>query len=174
LSWGGTISEYRPLFRDNVAGRTFQSIDYSLGWLTQAAWDGPVRGLFSNLVPTPKELNDAKIGVVLAAVPVSRLAGGASGTRAIAAGASTRTAELIPTHGMTLSRARYAALRQDISLNGIRSPINYVEVNGRKYVLDGHHRLRAARELGIDEVPTERVELPFLGYETIDDLFRGF
>ena len=78
---GGTISPYTPLFRDNFAGRTLQSIDYSLGWLTQAAWDGPVRGLFSNLVPTPKERNEAAMGVVLAAIPVSRLAGGLSAAR---------------------------------------------------------------------------------------------
>jgi hypothetical protein len=28
-----------------IAGRTLQSIDYSLGWLMQVFWNGPVRGL---------------------------------------------------------------------------------------------------------------------------------
>jgi hypothetical protein len=118
---------------------------------------------------------DAKMGVVLAAMPLSRFSGGAAnGTKALAAGATTSTAELIPTHGMNMSRRAFEALKQDISLSGIKSPINFVEANGRKYVLDGHHRVRAARELGIEQVPAEQVQLPFLGYKTLNDLFSGF
>lgn len=82
----GTIGPYTPLFRDNFAGRTLQSADYSLGWLTQAIWDGPVRGLFSNRVPSGRELLDAKMGVVLAAMPLSRFSGGISATERLIIG----------------------------------------------------------------------------------------
>ena len=58
----------------------------------------------------------------------------------------------------------------DIKVNGIQEPIKYVEYNGLKYVVDGHHRLLAAKRLGLTEVPIERVELPYEGYSTIEDL----
>lgn len=38
--------------------------------------------------------------------------------------------------------------------------------NGEKYVLDGHHRLEAAKRLGLREVPAQ------LGYKSITDLFN--
>lgn len=170
---GGTISPYTPLFRDNFAGHVLASFDNLAGLVASPFRDGPTRGLFSNIVLTPRELQDTKFSLVVSAVgPL--IGGAANGTKAIAAGATTSTAELIPTHGMTMSRRAFEALKQDISLNGIKSPINFVEANGRKYVLDGHHRVRAARELGIERVPTEQVQLPFLGYRTLDDLFSGF
>ena len=53
---------------------------------------------------------------------------------------------------------------------GVQEPIKYVEYNGQRYVVDGHHRLLAAKKLGLTEVPIERVELPFAGYKTIVDL----
>ena len=62
------------------------------------------------------------------------------------------------------------ALVDDIKVNGIQEPIKYVEHNGQMYVVDGHHRLLAAKRLGITEVPIERVDLPYAGYKTIDDL----
>lgn len=43
-----------------------------------------------------------------------------------------------------------------------------------KYIVDGHHRLRAAQELGIKNVPAEMVELPYGGYTTPIDLFDFF
>jgi hypothetical protein len=86
-----------------------------------------------------------------------------------AAAKVTRATHLIPTHGSTLSRRAFQELKESIARDGIREPIKFVEVNGQKFV-DGHHRLRAARELGIVDVPIERVELPYAGYNTIDDL----
>lgn len=38
------------------------------------------------------------------------------------------------------------------------------------YVVDGHHRLLAAKKLGLEEVPIKKVELPYAGYSTTDDL----
>ncbi len=45
----------------------------------------------------------------------------------------------------------YAALKADIARHGVLVPVELDEA-GR--VLDGHHRLRAAQELGLAEVPT--------------------
>ena len=59
----------------------------------------------------------------------------------------------------------------DISRNGIQNPILYVESNGVKYVVNGHHRLLAAKKLHIKNVPTQRVQLPYRGYKTPSDLF---
>ena len=82
----------------------------------------------------------------------------------------TNVRDLQPTHRQTLSNRQMNNLTNDIRANGIREPIRYVMHNGQKYVVDGHHRLIAARRLGIREVPTQRVELPFRGYRTLEDL----
>jgi RHS repeat-associated protein len=82
---------------------------------------------------------------------------------------------LVMTHGRTLSRRELNLLKSDIAKNGIKDPIKYVEVNGKNYIVDGHHRLLAARELGIGNVPVQQVQLPFGGYRTVADLFdRGW
>ena len=62
------------------------------------------------------------------------------------------------------------ALVEDIEKNGIQNPIKYVDYNGQMYVVDGHHRLLVAKRLKLSEVPVEKVQLPYAGYNTIDDL----
>jgi ParB-like chromosome segregation protein Spo0J len=54
----------------------------------------------------------------------------------------------------------------------MREPISYIAHNGRNYVVDGHHRLLAAERLGLKEVPVQRVNLPFRGYTTVEDLMQ--
>jgi hypothetical protein len=87
------------------------------------------------------------------------------------------TRDLNATHSIKVrhgkAKKEYEALKADIKENGITNPIKYVEHNGVKYVVDGHHRLRAARELGLTDVPAERVKLPFGGYRGPDDLIYG-
>jgi RHS repeat-associated protein len=39
-------------------------------------------------------------------------------------------------------------------------------------VVDGHHRLQAATELGIREVRAEAVQLPYKGYKSLEYLFK--
>ena len=64
---------------------------------------------------------------------------------------------------------------KDVQKDGtIREPIKYVEYNGKKYVVDGHHRLIAAKKLGMKNIPAEKVNLPYGGYKTIDDLDYDF
>jgi ParB-like chromosome segregation protein Spo0J len=50
-----------------------------------------------------------------------------------------------------LGADEYAALKADIARHGVLVP---VELDAAGHVLDGHHRLRAAHELGIAELPT--------------------
>ncbi|WP_421831045.1 ParB N-terminal domain-containing protein [Larkinella sp.] len=78
--------------------------------------------------------------------------------------------ELEITHGITKSKNAFAKLKEDIKLNGVQESIKFVEHNGKRFVVDGHHRLRAAKELGIQDVPVQQVKLPYAGYKTVEDL----
>ena len=78
---------------------------------------------------------------------------------------------LIPTHEKTLSNSEFKRLIDDIKKNGIQQPVKYIEYNGKKYIVDGHHRILAAKKLGLNEVPVEKVEFPYLGYHSIEDLY---
>ncbi len=81
-----------------------------------------------------------------------------------------KTSELLATHLITQSRRQFRKLKADIIQNGVREPIKYVVYQGEKFVVDGHHRLQAARDLRLHKVPAEEVQLPFLGYRNVDDL----
>lgn len=81
--------------------------------------------------------------------------------------------DLVPTHGRTLSNNKWKKLKKDISSKGeITEPIHYVlNSKGEKIVVDGHHRLRAAKELGIRDVPTQEYKMPYSkSYQTESDL----
>src|SRR5262249_19194043 len=55
-----------------------------------------------------------------------------------------------------LTREEYAMLLADIEQRGILTPL---EITGKRVVLDGHQRLRAAHDLDLDRVPA-RVVVP--------------
>ncbi len=78
--------------------------------------------------------------------------------------------KITKTHSLTLSKKKYAELVESIRKNGITEPIKYVEHNGTKYVVDGHHRLQAAKDLKLKDIPAEKVSLPYKGYKTVTDL----
>jgi RHS repeat-associated protein len=77
---------------------------------------------------------------------------------------------LNPTHYLTKSKTQMQTLVDDVRVNGIQESIKYVESNGVKYIVDGHHRYFAAKKLGIQNVPVEQVKLPYSGYKTAADL----
>lgn len=78
--------------------------------------------------------------------------------------------DLQATHSQTLSKKNMNKLIEDIKNNGINESIKYVKYNNQKYIVDGHHRVIAAKRLGIKEIPTKEVQLPYAGYKTADDL----
>lgn len=64
------------------------------------------------------------------------------------------------------------ALLNDIRANGIQESIKYVEHDGVKYIVDGHHRFYAAQRLGIQNIPVQQVQLPHGGYKGVMDLIK--
>jgi hypothetical protein len=78
--------------------------------------------------------------------------------------------ELKTTHSPTLSRKQLKDLKAAIENDGIQESIKYVEHDGARYVVDGHHRLLIAKQLGMKEVPVQQVQLPYSGYRTTQDL----
>ena len=95
---------------------------------------------------------------------------GEGGSDALETVSKTNPFALQPTHSQTLSKNKMNALMDDIKINGIQEPVKYVEYNEQMYVVDGHHRLLAAKKLGLTEISVEKVDLPYAGYNTIDDL----
>ena len=81
-----------------------------------------------------------------------------------------KTTNLNTTHSLTMGKNKFNKFVETIRKEGIKEPIKYVEYNGKKYVVDGHHRLQAAKRLKIEDVPVEKVDLPYAGYKTIEDL----
>lgn len=81
-----------------------------------------------------------------------------------------RTSDLIPTHARRMSKKQLQKLTESIKEEGIREPISFTVWHGEKYIVNGHHRMMAARRLGIKEVPGREVMLPHGGYRTVDDL----
>jgi len=103
-------------------------------------------------------------------IPIGRLFAGIWKFFGITETTLIRTEKLIPTHEITMSKRQFRALKTDISENGIQESISYVKYNGKNYIVDGHHRFKAARQLGIENIPAKEVSLPFRGYKTFNDL----
>jgi RHS repeat-associated protein len=83
----------------------------------------------------------------------------------------TPTNALKPTHFIDKSQKEFTKLFESIQRNGITEPVKFVEHNGVKYIVDGHHRYYAGIKLGYQVIPTQQVTLPYMGYQTADDLF---
>lgn len=87
-------------------------------------------------------------------------------------GGNLPTSSLNPTHYITKSKTQMQALLNDIRANGIQESIKYVEHDGVKYIVDGHHRFYAAQRLGIQNIPVQQVQLPHGGYKGVMDLIK--
>ena len=70
------------------------------------------------------------------------------------------TYSLEPTHGRIYGKNKMRKLANDIKQNGIRKPIKYYKQQGTNYIIDGHHRVRAAKMSGIKKVPSIKVPKP--------------
>ena len=80
--------------------------------------------------------------------------------------------DLTATHGRTKSNSVWEKFQNAVRTDGeIKESIKYFEHDGQKYIVDGHHRVMAARKVGIGQVPAQKVQLPYSGYKSIDDLF---
>ena len=58
----------------------------------------------------------------------------------------------------------------------MQEPVRYVVYRGVKHIVDGHHRLFAARELNLPNIPSVEVKLLLLGKEKQKtlDIFLSF
>jgi hypothetical protein len=97
---------------------------------------------------------------LMIANPIGMVAGGVE---------NVATSHLVATHSVTRSSVRRLAGQIEAD-GGIRTPLNYVLHQGQRYVVDGNHRLAAARLLRMRTVPAQRVDLPFKGFKTAADL----
>ena len=130
---------------------------------------------------TPNTMNNMIGGVLGAGIedaaakaisPVSKFVGRvfgkvfgkAGGVRNISPG------DLEITHARTMSRRAFGSLKEDMSTNGIKNPVSYVVHDGKNFIVDGNHRVVAARSLGMKSVPSQEVSLPHGGYNTPEDL----
>jgi hypothetical protein len=82
------------------------------------------------------------------------------------------------THGLSgrASSRNVRNIAEDMKANGYQgAPIKVLEANGERFILDGHHRVQAARRAGID-VPFESISpsnLSNFGYNSVDDVIRA-
>jgi ParB-like chromosome segregation protein Spo0J len=67
---------------------------------------------------------------------------------------------------------RIVADIEEKGIAGIREPIDIIidEETGEKYILDGHHRHKAALQKELEKVPTREITLPQKGYENIKEI----
>jgi len=96
---------------------------------------------------------------------------GGNGEAAASSANMEQTSALRPTHFPTKSKTQMQSFLNDVRANGVVTPIEYVEHNGTKFIVDGHHRYFAAQKLGITQVPVQQVMLPHGGYRSVADFF---
>lgn len=73
--------------------------------------------------------------------------------------------------GGNSSSKNVVKIRDSMAADGWQGgPVSVLEHDGKKYLLDGHHRRAAAIRAGLDQVPYKTVSLPFRGYQTLDDV----
>jgi hypothetical protein len=84
-----------------------------------------------------------------------------------------KISDLQPTHRINYSKRAFEKFVAQIKIEGIQNPIKYVEYNGKKYIVNGHHRFFAAIRTDISSIPAIEVKLPYKGYKTVDDLVFG-
>jgi RHS repeat-associated protein len=165
---GGIQNQDGEILKAIVIGKATGAVMSYLFQGARALWAAYLASRPAQAVETA-----AAEGTGVAAGTASTVVTGTSSTISDASGnaiGQIARSALAPTQGVMKSTKAMRKLVADIAQNGIREPIKYVEQNGIKYVVDGHHRLAAAYRLGITNVPAQRVSLPYLGYRSTSDL----
>jgi hypothetical protein len=62
--------------------------------------------------------------------------------------------------------------RAKIIKEGLGFDLKYVEINGIKYLVDGNHRARIMQDLGAEFIAATKVDLPYLGFRTTNDVLK--
>lgn len=102
---------------------------------------GPIAGGFIGRT-TPVSIVRAPVGVATSATI------GSEAALATAKIEKVHPLDLTPTHGLTMGMKEFRSLKNDVRANGVVEPIAYVEHNGARYIVDGHHRHEAAIQTG--------------------------
>ena len=157
-----------------IIGNVYISVDLARGDYLSAGLDAigviPFIGEFADVAKTGKKIGNA-VGLTKAAAGLDDTIDAVRAVRnAKNTGKAISPQSLVKTHRLTLSKKKYFELLKDISDNGIKEPIKYVEYGGTKYIVDGHHRHQADIDLKLRNIPVKKVNLPYKGYNTVDDL----
>jgi len=157
---GGSLQELRSACEGGSLGACSRHNDL-------AAETGALRGPY-----LPSVLKDVakEVGMQLATAPLGIVGKFGAKEAGALAKETAKVAELIPTHGKTMSNKQLDKLIKNIRAEGVKEPLTVTEHGGKTFILDGHHRALAAPRAGVSEVPVNRVELPFGAYKTPADL----
>lgn len=71
--------------------------------------------------------------------------------------------DFVPIHGRTYGKNKFRKWVEQVLNIGVDNldPIHYVEYQGGRYIVDGHHRLLAAKELHWPQIRAQRFCLPY-------------
>jgi hypothetical protein len=79
--------------------------------------------------------------------------------------------------GDAITKSQLKKLTEDMKKNGWNGgPVEIFEIDGKKLIVDGHHRVRAAKQAGIENIPTRTLteqELNARGITT-EQLMNGY
>lgn len=117
-------------------------------------------------------LDKTMAGLELAASVLGGKAGRESVGVAAKASDHADPSTLLPRQGRSeMSGSQVRRLRSDMHQNGFdpEQPIDVANVDGRRIILDGHHRAEAARQAGLGEVP---IRTHSVSNEQADQLMR--
>ncbi len=87
---------------------------------------------------------------------------------------NVKLSDLEPTHALHYGNKKFNKFTLQLQKEGIQNPVKYVVHDGRKYIVDGHHRFYAARRLNMWDIPAVEVKLPYKGYNATKDLVFSF
>jgi hypothetical protein len=140
---------------DGYEGQLFDGVDPEVEALARDKRRFGVSGIADPNVVSPLDLVSPG-GII-------NVARGALVGRLAVASEKTATSTMISTRSLLgiqakseMTGSRISRIAKDMKVNGFRSdePIQAVKIDNKNYILDGLHRVEAAKRAGIAEVPT--------------------